>query len=110
MGIIWWCAGLLGVWLSRKRNGQPKRNLIPAIVLFLTGFGMSAHPQHLELSNKIHTIFGYTLMAAGLCRVVEISFVLRDKNAITPDGEDPNSFQYLIPFVRLIALSICMPN
>jgi hypothetical protein len=99
MGIIWWCAGLLGVWLSRKRNGQPKRNLIPAIVLFLTGFGMSAHPQHLELSNKIHTIFGYTLMAAGLCRVIEISFVLRDKNAITPDGEDPNSFQYLIPFL-----------
>jgi hypothetical protein len=111
MGIIWWCAGLLGVWLSRKRNGQPKRNLIPAIVLFLTGFGMSAHPQHLELSNKIHTIFGYTLMAAGLCRVIEISFVLRDKNAITPDGEDPNSFQYLIPFVRLIALlSVCQTN
>lgn len=24
MGIVWWCAGLLGVWLSRKRDGRPK--------------------------------------------------------------------------------------
>ncbi|KAF2012888.1 hypothetical protein BU24DRAFT_435225 [Aaosphaeria arxii CBS 175.79] len=99
MGIIWWCAGLLGIWLSRKRDGQPKRNLIPAIVILLTGFGMSAHPQHLEISTKVHTIFGYTLMAAGVARIVEISFVLKDKNATSEDGSDPNSFQYLTPFL-----------
>lgn len=99
MGVIWWCAGLVGIWLSRKRDNTPKRNLIPGIVVLLTGFGMSAHPQHLELSNKVHTIFGYTLMAAGLARIIEISIVLKDKAATTPDGSDPNSFQYLTPFL-----------
>jgi hypothetical protein len=99
MGIIWWCAGLVGIWLSRKRDGTPKRNLIPGIVILLTGWGMSAHPQHLPLSSMVHSVFGYTLMAAGLTRIIEISFVLRDRNATTPDGSDPNSFQYLTPFV-----------
>lgn len=99
MGVIWWCAGLVGIWLSRKRDGRPKRNLIPAIVIILTGFGMSAHPQHLELSSHIHTVFGYTLMAAGFARIIEISILLRDEAATTRDGSDPNSFQYLTPFV-----------
>lgn len=99
MGIVWWCAGLLGMWLSRKRNGRPKRNLIPAIVILLTGYSMSAHPQTLMLSTMVHTVFGYTLMAAGLTRMVEISFVLKDRATLSPDGSDPNSFQYLPPFV-----------
>lgn len=40
MGVVWWCAGLLGVWLSRGRNGEPKRNLVPGLVIFLTGYAM----------------------------------------------------------------------
>ncbi|GAQ45380.1 hypothetical protein AtubIFM56815_011201 [Aspergillus tubingensis] len=99
MGVVWWCAGLLGIWMSRKRNGRPKRNLIPAIVILLTGYAMSAHPQTLMISTMIHSIFGYTLMAAGFTRIVEISFVLRDKGSVSPDGSDPNSFQYLTPFL-----------
>jgi hypothetical protein len=95
MGIVWWCAGLLGMWLSRSRNGRPKRNLIPALVILMTGYAMSAHPQELMISTMIHSIFGYTLMAAGLTRIIEISFVLRDKPALS----EPNSFQYLTPFV-----------
>jgi hypothetical protein len=106
MGIIWWCAGLVGIWLSRKRDGTPKRNLIPGIVILLTGWGMSAHPQHLPLSTMVHSVFGYTLMAAGITRIIEISFVLRDRNATTADGSDPNSFQYLTPFVSTI--TACM--
>jgi Protein of unknown function (Ytp1) len=103
MGIVWWCAGLLGIWLSQKRNGRPKRNLIPGIVILLTGYAMSAHPQTLPLSSKIHSVFGYTLMAAGAARIVEISFVLRDRSTVSPDGSDPHSFQYLPPLVcRLI--------
>lgn len=101
MGIIWWCAGLVGIWLSRKRSGAPKRNLIPGIVILLTGYGMSAHPQELMLSTMIHSFFGYTLMAAGATRMVEIAFVLRDKNTLSLDGSDPNSFQFLPPFVSL---------
>lgn len=103
MGIVWWCAGLLGIWLSRKRNGRPKRNLIPAIVILLTGYAMSGHPQHSMISTMIHTIFGYTLMAAGLTRIIEISFVLRDRSSVNADGSDPNSFQYLTPFVSFLA-------
>ncbi|KAJ5126298.1 Protein YTP1 [Penicillium atrosanguineum] len=99
MGIVWWCAGLLGMWLSRSRNGRPKRNLIPAIVIGLTGYAMSAHAQSLMISTMIHSIFGYTLMAAGLTRIIEISFVLRDKPAVSMSGTDPNSFQYLTPFL-----------
>jgi hypothetical protein len=99
MGVIWWCAGLAGVWLSRKRDGSPKRNFIPGFVILITGWAMSAHPQHLMLSTMVHTIFGYTLMAAGLTRIIEVAFVLRDANTISEDG-DANSFQYIPPFVR----------
>jgi hypothetical protein len=100
MGVIWWCAGLAGVWLSRKRDGGPKRNFIPGFVILITGWAMSAHPQHLPLSTMVHTVFGYTLMAAGFTRIIEVSFVLRDANTISEDG-DANSFQYIPPFVRL---------
>ncbi|KAJ5363320.1 hypothetical protein N7541_004164 [Penicillium brevicompactum] len=95
MGIVWWAAGLLGMWLSRSRSGRPKRNLIPAIVIMLTGYAMSAHTQELMISTMVHSIFGYTLMGAGLVRVIEISFVLKDK----PSLSEPNSFQYLTPFL-----------
>lgn len=101
MGVVWWAAGLVGIWLSRKRNGQPKRNLIPGIVILMTGWAMSAHPQHLPLSTMIHTVFGYTLMAAGAARIIEISFVLKDRTSIASDGSDPNSFQYMTPFLLM---------
>lgn len=99
MGIIWWCAGLLGIWLSRTRDGRPKRNLVPGLVILLTGFAMSAHPQHLELSTRVHTVFGYTLMGAGLARIIEVAFVLRDRNSVSEDDGEINSFQHLPPFV-----------
>lgn len=101
MGIIWWAAGLVGLWLSRSRGGKPKRNLIPGIVILVTGWAMSAHPQHLPLSTMIHTVFGYTLMAAGAARIIEISFVLKDASSITADGDDLNSFQYMTPFLLM---------
>lgn len=106
MGIIWWCAGLLGIWLSRKRNGRPKRNLIPGIVIMLTGYAMSGHPQHSMISTMVHTFFGYTLMAAGFTRIIEISFILRDQSTLSPTGTDANSFQYLPPFVCLLCFSL----
>ena len=104
MGIIWWSAGLVGIWLSRDRRGRPRRNLIPGIVVFITGWAMSSHPQDLPISTEVHTIFGYTLMGAGLSRIIEISFVLKDKNTlIGAEGGDVdneiNSFQYLPIFL-----------
>jgi Protein of unknown function (Ytp1)/Domain of unknown function (DUF2427) len=105
MGIIWWAAGLLGVWLSRGRNGEPKRNLIPALVILMTGWAMSSHPQSMMISTMTHAIFGYTLMAAAIIRIMEISFVLKDKATLSEDGTAPNSFQYLTPFVSLPCLN-----
>lgn len=104
MGIIWWAAGLVGIWLSRDRQGRPRRNLIPGIVILMTGWGMSGHPQNLEISTHVHQVFGYTLMAAGLSRIIEISFILRDKATLVgPEGGDVdaeiNSFQYLPVFL-----------
>ncbi|TKX22215.1 hypothetical protein C1H76_5504 [Elsinoe australis] len=116
MGIVWWAAGLAGIWLSRDSQGRPKRNLIPGIVIFVTGWAMSSHPQHLMLSTMIHTVFGYTLMAAGLARIIEISFVMRDRSSISelhretgpsPDDNsqapeyESHSWQYLTPFLLL---------
>ncbi|KAK1761965.1 protein YTP1 [Phialemonium atrogriseum] len=99
MGIIWWCAGLAGVWLSKGRDGQPKRNFIPGFVILITGWAMSAHPQALHTSAATHSMFGYTLMAAGLTRIIEISFVVKDKTGISEDGYEINSFQYLPVFL-----------
>ena len=95
MGIVWWCAGLLGAWLSRSRTGRPRRNVLPGLVIIFTGWAMSAHPQELMLSTMVHSIFGYTLMAAGAARIIEICFVLRDSRG----GGEPNSWQHLTPFV-----------
>ncbi|KAI9799711.1 MAG: hypothetical protein M1825_004446 [Sarcosagium campestre] len=106
MGVVWWCAGLVGIWLSRNRNGQPKRNIVPALVILLTGWAMSGHAQSLHLSTEVHKVFGYTLMAAGVARLVEISFVLRDAATLSEDGTNPNSFQYLTPFL-LCASGFC---
>ncbi|KAL2162896.1 hypothetical protein VTH06DRAFT_6732 [Thermothelomyces fergusii] len=103
MGIIWWSAGLVGIWLSKDRHGQPKRNFIPGFVILITGWAMSAHPQELMISAMTHRMFGYTLMAAGLARIIEISFVLRDKQSISEDGTEVNSFQFIPVFLLYAA-------
>ncbi|KAI6361173.1 hypothetical protein MCOR25_006544 [Pyricularia grisea] len=99
MGIVWWCAGLAGIWLSRGRDGSPKRNFIPGFVLILTGWSMSAHTQHSMASSALHTMFGYTLMAAGVTRIIEVSFVLQDKTGVSTAGDEVNSFQYVPVFL-----------
>jgi hypothetical protein len=96
LGIIWFCAGILGVFLS-SRKGRPQRNVIPALVIILTGWSMSSHAQSLEFSTHLHGIFGHTLMAAGVTRLVEIVMVLRD--AWNAGNDEIRSFQYLPPFV-----------
>ncbi|ROT34509.1 YTP1 protein [Sodiomyces alkalinus F11] len=102
MGVIWWSAGLAGIWLSRDRDGNPKRNFIPAFVIAVTGWGMSAHPQDLPVSAMTHSMFGKTLMATGLSRIIEIAFVLKDKPSLSDDGRQYNSWQ-LIPVFLLYA-------
>lgn len=48
------------------------------------------------ISSKIHGLFGYALIAAGVLRLVEICFVLSD--SATPHGVI-RVFQHLPPYV-----------
>lgn len=98
MGIIWWCGGLLGMWFTRKNN---VRSFIPAVLLIFTGYGMSQHSQHLEISTKVHALFGLVLMCGGLTRIIEILFVLRDEGC-SANGKI-QSFQHLPPFCLVLS-------
>ncbi|KAH9964406.1 hypothetical protein BJV74DRAFT_870509 [Russula compacta] len=71
LGILWWCGGILGVYLSR--NNQ--RTVVPSIIIILTGYAMSDHAQALKLSTKVHAMFGHTLELAGVTRLIEVCFV-----------------------------------
>ncbi|WQF90136.1 Putative protein YTP1 [Colletotrichum destructivum] len=99
MGIIWWCAGLVGIWLSRDRDGNPKRNFIPGFVIGITGWGMSAHPQDLPISAMTHNMFGKTLMGVGITRVIEVAFVVKDATGVSADGRQTNSWQFIPVFL-----------
>ncbi|KAJ8695452.1 hypothetical protein PTI98_008056 [Pleurotus ostreatus] len=74
LGVLWWTGGLLGIFLAR--NNQ--RNVVPGVIIILTGWAMSEHAQRLKMSTKVHATFGHTLMLAGLARIVEICFVAPD--------------------------------
>jgi hypothetical protein len=106
MGIVWWTAGLVGLYLSWDRVlNKPRRNHIPAMVMIFTGYAMSQHSQHLEVSTQVHFIFGVALMGAGLVRIIEISFVLQD-NPHT--GRYVRSWQFLTPFLLVLSGMIFM--
>lgn len=95
MGIIWWCGGILGIFLSR--NGR--RTFVPSLIIIFTGWAMSEHSQHLLISTKVHYVFGLVLMMGGALRIVEISFLLKDERA----ADKIYSFQYLAPFCLVCA-------
>lgn len=85
--------------------------------IILTGYAMSDHAQALKLSTKVHAVFGYTLMLAGLTRLIEVCFLapsyapmdgVEDDSSdhTLADGAGPESavpkgraFRHLPPFV-----------
>ncbi|KAG1738963.1 hypothetical protein EDB19DRAFT_1712146 [Suillus lakei] len=71
LGILWWAGGALGIFLSR--NNQ--RNVVPGVIIILTGWAISDHTQALMLSTKVHSMFGYSLMLAGFARILEVCFI-----------------------------------
>ncbi|WVF72001.1 hypothetical protein IAT40_006812 [Kwoniella sp. CBS 6097] len=101
MGVLWWAGGMLGIFLSR--NG--KRSFVPAVIIIMTGWGMSAHEQALMISSKIHALFGYALIAAGTLRLIEVCFVLNDKP--TPAGT-VRIFQHLPPYLLTLGGTLFM--
>ncbi|KAK7031535.1 protein YTP1 [Favolaschia claudopus] len=87
-----WAGGLLGILLARNN----KRNVVPGIILILTGWGMSEHAQHLMLSTKVHAIFGYTLMLAGVTRIIEVCFFSSPSKAAVEIVEDDNTSDHTL--------------
>ncbi|KZS89872.1 hypothetical protein SISNIDRAFT_488744 [Sistotremastrum niveocremeum HHB9708] len=103
LGVLWWAGGILGIWTSRKRQ----RSVVPAIIVMITGWAMSAHTQATETSTKIHTTFGVTLMSAGLVRLIEVGFGFVFPPSEGEDTLDRTStirpFQHLPPFLLVAA-------
>ncbi|SCU90037.1 LAMI_0E00320g1_1 [Lachancea mirantina] len=95
MGILWWAGGLLGIFLTRGG----KRSFVPSLLIVFTGWAMSEHSQHLVISTKVHALFGLVLMSGGALRIIEISFILKDRRTDT----EIRSFQYLAPFCLVCA-------
>ncbi|KAJ8587578.1 hypothetical protein M405DRAFT_741616 [Rhizopogon salebrosus TDB-379] len=95
LGVLWWAGGALGIFLSR--NNQ--RNVLPGMIIILTGWAMSDHAQALMLSTKVHSMFGYSLMLAGLARIIEICFITLPPSprAVPPPMNDDDSEHTLAP-------------
>ncbi|KAF8639101.1 hypothetical protein AX17_001744 [Amanita inopinata Kibby_2008] len=70
LGVLWWAGGLLGIFLARHNQ----RNIVPSLIVILTGWAMSEHAQALMISTRVHAVFGYTLSLAGIARIIEICF------------------------------------
>ncbi|CDH60669.1 integral membrane protein [Lichtheimia corymbifera JMRC:FSU:9682] len=93
MGIIWWIAGAVGIVLSRNGN----RSVIPSVLIMLTAVSFFGHAQHVPNSEKLHSYFGYMLMAGGFSRIIEICFVWKEGNfSISP-------FQYIPPLTLMLS-------
>ncbi|KDR80788.1 hypothetical protein GALMADRAFT_135897 [Galerina marginata CBS 339.88] len=84
LGVLWWTGGILGIYLSK--NNQ--RNIVPGVIIFLTGWAMSEHAQALMISTRVHAMFGHTLMLAGVTRIIEVCYFVP---AFGPDGSDDDS-------------------
>lgn len=48
---------------------------------------MFQHVQELMISTKVHIAFGYTLILAGVTRVIEICFLPTKSASAVPDGD-----------------------
>ncbi|KIM68221.1 hypothetical protein SCLCIDRAFT_106492 [Scleroderma citrinum Foug A] len=90
LGVLWWTGGALGIFLSR--NNQ--RNVVPALIIILTGWAMSDHVQALMISTKVHAIFGYTLILAGVTRLIEVCFL--PSAALTPGSLEDNDSEHTL--------------
>ncbi|TCD67381.1 hypothetical protein EIP91_012416 [Steccherinum ochraceum] len=88
LGVLWWTGGILGIFLAR--NNQ--RTVVPSLIIILTGWAMSEHAQALMISTKVHSTFGYTLMLAGLARIIEVCFIVpKFTPESAPVADDNNS-------------------
>ncbi|SCV72118.1 BQ2448_4812 [Microbotryum intermedium] len=100
LGVLWWAGGALGVWLSRGR----RRNIVPGLLISMTGYAMSGHAQALEFSTAVHKFFGFALIAAGFARIIEVCFVLADQpSPIISPSVSARAFQHMTPYLLVLS-------
>jgi len=90
LGVMWWSGGALGIYLCRGG----RRSVIPSLIVIMTGWAISVHEQAIPISTKVHTVFGVVLASAGITRIFEICFILRDAPSLSMPGEDAGSAEY----------------
>jgi hypothetical protein len=73
---------------------------------------MSSHAQELMISTKVHAMFGYALMLAGLARIIEVCFIVPrftpievddggSEHTLAGEVQSPGrAFRHLPAFVR----------
>lgn len=88
LGVFWALAGALGIFLSRQRQ----RSILPALILIVTGWVVGTHEQSMPYSTLVHTVFGYTLMAAGVSKLADICLLV-----------DSGPWQHTTPFLLTVA-------
>lgn len=57
---------------------------------------MSEHAQALMISTRVHAIFGYTLMLAGVTRIIEISFIVPKYSPEAPVVQDDSHSEHTL--------------
>ncbi|KAF7798706.1 hypothetical protein EIP86_009930 [Pleurotus ostreatoroseus] len=103
MGVIWWAGGILGIILARNNqyplSCESKFSLLVSVShytsdsIIMTGWAFSDHAQALMISTKVHAMVGYTLMMAGVTRIIEVSFIAPKYTALAESApsDDNNS-------------------
>ncbi|KAK4048275.1 hypothetical protein OIO90_005894 [Microbotryomycetes sp. JL221] len=102
LGVLWWAGGALGIFLGR--NAQ--RNVIPGLIMTMTGYAMSAHEQSTQFSTTIHWLFGICLMCSGISRIIEIVFILKDQPTPSLSSTSKrlkSSFQHLPTYLLTLS-------
>ncbi|KAJ1919000.1 hypothetical protein H4219_002259 [Mycoemilia scoparia] len=100
IGVLWISGGALGAYLGYKAESHG-RNIIPAVVLLITGLAMSNHEQDTVISTKVHSVFGWSLILTGVTQIIEI--LLLGAKIINHDSQVAHSFQYVPPFFMALS-------
>ncbi|KAB8211923.1 hypothetical protein BDV34DRAFT_219140 [Aspergillus parasiticus] len=100
--LVMLAASQIGIWLSRDRYNAPRRNLMLALMCFLWGQQMAAHHQHSALAKSVHEAFGYTLIAMGAARALEI-LVIPSISPANSTTSKHGHLRYLPPMFGFVA-------
>ncbi|KAI0339545.1 hypothetical protein BDW22DRAFT_1361074 [Trametopsis cervina] len=82
-GVLWLLAGAASLFFAKDNN----RTAMPSIVIIVTAWTCTQHGQELAIYSKMHAAFGFTLLAAGGARLLEV-LLLKPKYVSPSDVHD----------------------